>query len=193
MWRSDQTLPSLTSPHTEPSWVWGASRQSQQPPWPGGTSRPTLAPSQEHWQTAHSASILPSRTLSRQLGAWTHEAWDQTLDVVRMGARAPSPNNRQISSSREADSVFHVLMRLWINVWFQPLTCRRNRRAREEFGCRVGSTSLTILEVIWDAHQGESMDTGGRPLGLPAKQQPGGSCQAWHPVAEVVIVSSRTA
>lgn len=72
-----------------------------------------------------------------------------------MGARAPSPNNRQISSSREAESVFDIFMRLWINVWFQPLTCRRNRRAREEFGCRIGSTSLTILEVIWDAQQGE--------------------------------------
>lgn len=46
-------------------------------------------------------------------------------------------------------------MRLWVIVWFQPLTCSRNRRAREEFGCRIGSTSLTILEVIWDAHQGE--------------------------------------
>ena len=46
-------------------------------------------------------------------------------------------------------------MRLWINVWFQPLTCRRNRRSREEFGCRIGSTSLTILLVIWDARHGE--------------------------------------
>lgn len=126
----------------------------QQPPWPGSTSRPTLAYSQEHGQTAHSASILSSRMLSRQLGAWTQVAWDQTLDVVRMGARAPSPNNRQISCSREAESEFDVFMRLWINVWFQPLTCRRNRRTREEFGCRIGSTSLTILEVTWDAHQG---------------------------------------
>lgn len=98
--------PLLASPQTESSWVWGASRQSQHPPWQGSTSRPTLAHSQEHGQTAHSASVSSSRTLSRQLGAWTQEAWDQTLDVVRMGARAPSPNNRQISSSREAESVF---------------------------------------------------------------------------------------
>lgn len=154
--RGEVTKPCpLASPHTEPSWVWGASHQSQQPPWQGSTGRPTLAHSQEHGQTAHSASILSSRTLSRQLGAWTQEVWDQTLDVVTMGARAPSPNNRQISSSREAESVFDIFMRLWINVWFQPLTCRRNRKAREEFGCRIGSTSLTILEVIWDAHQGE--------------------------------------
>lgn len=51
-------------------------------------------------------------------------------------------------------------MRLWANVWFQPLTCRRNRGTREEFGCRIGSTSQTILEVIWDARQGEQRRMG---------------------------------
>lgn len=75
----------LASPPVEPRWAWGASRQPQQPSWQGSTSRPTLAHSQEQGQSAHSASILTSRMLSRQLGAWTQEARDQTLGVVRMG------------------------------------------------------------------------------------------------------------
>lgn len=150
-----KSWPLFASPPTGPRWVWSTSHQPQRRPWQGSTTTPTLAHSQEDGQTAHGASILPSSTLSQQLGAWTQEVWDQTLDVVRMGARAPSPNNRQISSLREAEGDFDIFVRLWINVWFQPLTCRRNIRTRKEFGCRKGSTSLTTLEVIWDAHQGE--------------------------------------
>lgn len=77
--------PPLASQPTGPRWAGGASGQPRQPSWQGSTSRPTLAHSQEQGQTAHSASSLSSRTLSRQLGAWTQEVWDQTLDVVRMG------------------------------------------------------------------------------------------------------------